>query len=194
MTTNPPATAWVLPGYMDSSIERMLCAYGFNAFVSYHRPKNTPDFIVFCGGADVNPTVYRKPNEGSVGCDDRRDAFEVKVYEEYRGKSSMIGICRGAQLLNVLNGGEMIQDLPHHHGGTRPIITTDGKTMMTEECHHQGMIANPENGVVLATDPEHGNHEVVWYKDTASFCFQAHPEYGHGTTRVFFELLEGAFA
>lgn len=183
------AKVWVVPGYLEHRIERMFDSEGYLAFTMRSFPKEKPDFICLTGGSDVNPAVYGEENKGSYGFDDKRDAFELSIWEEYKDKGvTFLGICRGAQLLNVLNGGRMIQDLPTGHHGLRPIIDWNGVEHWTDECHHQGMIAH-ESGQVLATDPVHLNDEVIWYPQTQCFCFQAHPEYGKGTQAVFFGML-----
>jgi putative glutamine amidotransferase len=83
--------------------------------------KNNEDEIATCsgfvltGGIDINPKVYggnenypNKPGEYQ----DQRDRFEKKIYRYAReNKIPVLGICRGFQLVNVLEGGSLIQDL-----------------------------------------------------------------------------------
>lgn len=73
------------------------------------------DGFVLTGGIDVDPTFY----EGEMDYPNRpanflteRDNFEAKVYKYAKEKwLPVLGICRGMQLIHVLEGGKMIQDL-----------------------------------------------------------------------------------
>ena len=150
------------------------------------------NLVVFTGGSDVSPYIYGEEPDGAVGCDPIRDEFEKSVYEAHVGRVPMIGICRGGQLLNVLNGGKMIQHLGETISGD--VCVFDSETRKEVELrvdHHQGMVAS--NGVRAASWLE--EHEdlpdyVIWYPETKSLCFQPHPEWGHkGTEDYFFELV-----
>lgn len=195
---------WVVPGYMERAVAKLFSDRGFEVYYHSGFPDDRlfglsgpiePDLIVLTGGADVNPRVYGEENKGSWGFDNARDAYELEIIRRYHGKVPFIGICRGAQLLNVMSGGRMIQDLPGHHSGFREIkINGDpvSYTAVTQECHHQGMIA-ASVGLVMAIDHMHKNHEVIWYPETKTFCFQAHPEYGVETAEVFFNMWSEVF-
>lgn len=73
------------------------------------------DGFVLTGGIDVDPSFYN----GSMEYDNRpanfltaRDEFEAKVYRHAKNNwLPVLGICRGMQLIYVLEGGEMVQDL-----------------------------------------------------------------------------------
>ena len=181
-------TVWVVPGYMENAIVQMFNREGYQAFTHREYANEAPDYIVLTGGCDINPKVYGEKNQGSMYWSDARDAYELSIWGRFKGQSAFLGICRGAQLLNVLNGGKMIQDLPSHHGGERRIVTKDFGDVYTEECHHQGMVVGSD-GESLAFDPVDKNDEVIWYPKSKSFCFQAHPEYGPETAKVFFKFI-----
>ena len=73
------------------------------------------DGVLFSGGDDVDPASYDE--EQIWGCGDicpLRDDFEIKLLkvlvEKYPEKP-VLGICRGAQVLNVAMGGTLYQDL-----------------------------------------------------------------------------------
>lgn len=73
--------------------------------------------IVFTGGNDVSPEVYKenpdKPSDYSMD----RDRFEMDLLKEAaERKIPALGICRGMQLMNVYNGGKLVQDLHAHLG------------------------------------------------------------------------------
>lgn len=154
------------------------------------------DLVCLTGGEDVTPSIYGQPNLGSVGCNLSRDQEEVEVYNHYRGEVPMVGICRGGQLLNVLNGGKMVQD----HGLISGVVSAwslyeqDGKEHEVLVDHHQGILPTKEaSGFIHGPDIPSGEHiaYACFYKDTRSLCFQPHPEWGHKPTEdLFFQLLE----
>lgn len=73
------------------------------------------DGFVLTGGVDVEPALY----SGTSVYDNRpesfqreRDRFEEKIYRYAQAHGlPVLGICRGLQLVNVLEGGRLIQDL-----------------------------------------------------------------------------------
>lgn len=79
------------------------------------------DGFIFSGGEDIHPKLYGEEIEGSRDPDTERDAFEIGLFNKIldEGKPTL-GICRGAQLINVAMGGTLYQDLssvkPEWHG------------------------------------------------------------------------------
>lgn len=149
-----------------------------------------PDLICFTGGADVNPKVYGEEPNGARGWNDRRDEKEVSEFNLMKGKVPFVGICRGGQLLNVLNGGKMIQD----HGlisGT--VETLGGREVLVD--HHQGIRSSIEAEDIDWKYTVEGLVDyAAYYGETYSLCFQPHPEWGHeGTEKWFFDLIEEYF-
>ncbi len=155
-----------------------------------------PDLICFTGGADINPALYGQEPSPKLGrINQTRDDQEVMIFEMFKNKVPMVGICRGGQLLNVLNGGSMIQHIEGHLWGDREVIFQEGEEpfprMKLREDHHQGMISAID-GMILAFDPRDQNQEIILYEKTSCLCFQAHPEWDHGDTeQVFFDHLLG---
>ena len=71
-----------------------------------------PDAVVITGGHDVDPVLYAAAPEVHPRYDRERDRLESTVID--RGLAlglPMLGICRGAQLLNVRLGGSLYQEL-----------------------------------------------------------------------------------
>ena len=64
------------------------------------------DIIVFSGGADINPALYNCERHHSTYYSERRDALEVGCFNSLSKNQTVIGICRGAQLVTALNGGK----------------------------------------------------------------------------------------
>jgi len=70
------------------------------------------DGVVITGGHDVEPTLYKAEAEVRGHYDPERDRFESRVIKRALADGTpLLGICRGAQLLNVRLGGTLFQDL-----------------------------------------------------------------------------------
>lgn len=72
------------------------------------------DGFLFTGGPDVAPTFYGQETEPfcETICD-RRDSLEIKLMQKALALDKPVfGICRGCQLLNVVLGGTLYQDIP----------------------------------------------------------------------------------
>lgn len=71
------------------------------------------DGIFLGGGRDIEPSRYgEEPHELLAATDPLRDAFELELVERVLERGlPILGVCRGAQLLNVALGGTLVQDL-----------------------------------------------------------------------------------
>jgi putative glutamine amidotransferase len=91
--------------------------------------------VVITGGHDVDPVLYAEESEVVPHYDPDRDAFESAVIDDaIRAGVPLLGICRGAQLLNVRLGGNLHQDLGQlrrHTSNRRTILPL--KTLLVEE-------------------------------------------------------------
>lgn len=71
------------------------------------------DGILFPGGPDIHPLYYNeepRKNLGKVYTD--LDEFQIALMKEVLSKNKpILGICRGFQLMNVVMGGTLTQDL-----------------------------------------------------------------------------------
>lgn len=77
------------------------------------------DGVVVTGGHDVHPVLYGAEPEVQPNYDQERDALEKQVIcEALDRRRPILGICRGAQLLNVCLGGTLVQDLSSHRNRT----------------------------------------------------------------------------
>lgn len=158
-----------------------------------------PKFKIHWGGADVDPQIYNRPRSDWCGHTNKdRDTKEMdEMAYSIENHIPIIGICRGAQLLNVVNGGVLVQHIDNHAiAGQHPCIIDDG-TNPAFECgvsstHHQMMVPH-KDGIIIgkSTEGTTGMHwdmpnqpykfkyvtEVVWYPKTLSLCIQPHPEW-----------------
>ena len=79
------------------------------------------DGLVLSGGADIDPARYgAEPHKRTAPPRPDRDAFEAALLEAaFAERVPFLGICRGAQMLNVALGGTLIQHLPDVIGDDR---------------------------------------------------------------------------
>lgn len=71
------------------------------------------DGLVLIGGGDVSPSFYgEEPAAETYGVDPARDEWELALIASRDPAFPVLGVCRGAQLLNVAAGGSLIQHLP----------------------------------------------------------------------------------
>jgi GMP synthase-like glutamine amidotransferase len=163
------------------------------------------DILCLTGGADISPELYGQNRIKGTYTNDDRDKREVEIYHRYKDLPKL-GICRGAQLLNVLNGGSMYQHVDRH-SGSHMVETKSGRKVLLCSVHHQLMIPNPKVAEVIAWNtnstrrwndngdferkPDEIDPEVIWIEQDKALCFQAHPEFGpQSCTDYFFELVE----
>ncbi len=180
------------------------------------------DGLIITGGRDVDPGVYgssRHPATDDPVADSRtRDRFEFALlHAALRRRLPVLGICRGAQVLNVALGGTLHQHLPDVLGHTRhqqgnavfstsSIATVAGTRVralvgaVTEaQCyHHQaidrlgdGLIvsASDTDGVIEAIEIDARQHPGRWV-----VAVQWHPEERLDDLRLFAGLVEAAAA
>jgi putative glutamine amidotransferase len=76
------------------------------------------DGLIFSGGGDIDPARYDGTSHRSIErVDPERDAFELALAKIVLQKSTpVLGICRGAQLLNVASGGDLMAHVPDKIG------------------------------------------------------------------------------
>lgn len=112
------------------------------------------DVVCFTGGSDVTPALYGEKVIPQTHFNIRRDDMEAEAFGEALGyEKFMVGVCRGGQFLNVMNGGKMWQDVDRH---TRSHQLTDletGTSIMVTSTHHQ-MMRPTNNAIIVATAKE----------------------------------------
>jgi len=162
------------------------------------------DLVVFTGGEDIDPVLYGEDPIKECGTlNPRRDQHEVEVFNNAKNFNiPMIGICRGAQFLNVMNGGTLWQHVDNHTMGHKARCLLTGEIITVTSTHHQ-MMRPPESAEVVMIAHQDSNRdtpslcttkladkctqypgladcdpEVVWFEKTKCLCVQFHPEYG----------------
>lgn len=155
------------------------------------------DLICFTGGADVSPTLYGETNTGESHTNVNRDLHCTYLWNIANNFGiPTVGICRGGQFLNVMNGGTMEQHINGHGMDHAVFINNPNFPAHMQEfhatsTHHQHMVPDL-TGIVedvhgIAQD---GVNEILLYED--SLCFQPHPEYSGAEEcrEVFFYLID----
>jgi gamma-glutamyl-gamma-aminobutyrate hydrolase PuuD len=148
-----------------------------------------PDFLVFCGGGDVNPFMYHEVPEPQTCVDPDHDEASLSLLSEYPNLPA-VGICRGAQFLHVMAGYKLRQHVEGHGlADTHPVrCEYTGELAMVTSTHHQQMLSTPYYGnppqfITLMTDRgsahprREGGLEAVVHRKKRYLCFQPHPEY-----------------
>ena len=111
---------WMLPDYMDS----ITLAGGLPVMLPLTddpellaQCADEVDGVLFTGGHDVHPSMYGQKK--SIVCGETcgmRDRMETELFRLIREKDKpLFGICRGLQLINVLFGGTLYQDLTRQY-------------------------------------------------------------------------------
>ncbi len=78
------------------------------------------DALVLQGGSDLAPKSYGEtPLKPEWGGDPVRDVYEQALFREFLAqKKPVLGVCRGAQLINVAMGGTLYQDITEQVPGS----------------------------------------------------------------------------
>lgn len=131
------------------------------------------DGVLFSGGDDVNPAAYGEAQHWSCGdVSPMRDEFEMQLLRtllEKHPDKPILGICRGAQVLNVGMGGTLYQDL---HSQLPDCIRHQQKQISVYASHRAEIVPGTRLHAIYGTD------EVA----VNSFHHQAVKEVGAGLT------------
>lgn len=152
--------------------------------------------FVIGGGNDIDPAIYGGDISAGRSVDPLRDEFELSVLKLADGAAlPVLGICRGAQLINVHAGGTLISDLREHRVHTsnrgtllprKHVRIRDGSRLAqvigatqtrVNSLHHQAVAVTGEGLAVTAVDRD----DIVQGIESRSGPFrlgvQWHPEY-----------------
>jgi putative glutamine amidotransferase len=117
------------------------------------------DAVVFTGGADVDPRMYKRSRSLLVHFDRGRDLEEAKIYH-YARKADipMLGIGRGMQLLNVLTGGTLICDVTGHTEPHMIRVRHHALPFKVNSFHHQICIPHEDTHILAWAMPGVSKH------------------------------------
>jgi putative glutamine amidotransferase len=78
----------------------------------HQHKKELLEGVVIGGGSDIDPGLYGGADDGISQLDPQRDAFEIEIIKHaLHTNLPILGICRGAQLINVVLGGTLFRDI-----------------------------------------------------------------------------------
>ena len=161
------------------------------------------DGLVLQGGADISPLAYgEEPLKPEWAGDPLRDGYEIELVRAFSAAAKpVLGICRGAQLINVALGGTLHQDIPAHrsdeydqHAHEVRLEPGSGLARLYGETgprrvvsiHHQA-IKRLAPGLVVEARAEDGVIEAVRGTGASYVCaVQWHPEF-HGGRHGFLD-------
>ena len=176
------------------------------------------DGLIITGGRDVDPAAY---GHGAHPTTDQpateRDAWEFALLRGALARNMpILGICRGAQVLNVALGGTLHQHLPdllghtRHQAGNAVFTTSSVRTVpgtrtaaligasSDAQCYHHQAIDQLGRGLVISgQDSVDGVIEAVeldpaHYPHSWVVAVQWHPEERLDDLRLFAGVVEAA--
>lgn len=185
---------------------------------------DTFDGILLTGGPDVHPFLFGEETQAHCGnvCL-RRDKTELAlICLAMAAKKPILGVCRGAQILNISQGGDIYQDIPSqfpqefpichdqpfyydipaHHVAVEPgtlLAEIAGKdTLEVNSMHHQA-VRKLAPGLIASAHAPGGLIECVEKPDYPFLIgVQWHPEYlwqnDEAAARLFQAFVDAAAA
>ena len=171
------------------------------------------DGLVITGGSDVDPAAYGQDRHPATEePSDVRDTWEFAlVHAALRRQLPVLGICRGAQVLNVALGGTLHQHLPdivgssaHRQGDAMfapSVISTVPGSRLAQlmgdavevQCYHHQAIDRLGEGLLVTGTAADGVIEAVELPGPGFvLAVQWHPEKGLDDLRLFAGLMAAA--
>ncbi|MGE4583099.1 MAG: gamma-glutamyl-gamma-aminobutyrate hydrolase family protein [Sphaerochaeta sp.] len=177
---------------------------------------NLCDGIVLPGGPDIDPSCYgQEHTELCSPSDCDTDRFQLSLYREARRQGKpVLGICRGAQLINVAHGGTLFQDyrlrrqatikhpdLEHWDAYSHNVTISDGSRLY--ECfacsrlgvnslHHQSVDRLGCDLVISAVSDDGSVEAIETTQGPWCVGVQWHPESMEGMQSLFSTFLKEA--
>ncbi|WP_108260446.1 gamma-glutamyl-gamma-aminobutyrate hydrolase family protein [Mangrovicoccus ximenensis] len=172
--------------------------------------------LVIGGGDDISPDFYGGEFVTSARLDPARDELERRlVSEAWAQNTPILGICRGAQMINVALGGTLHQDAYKVYSTSRHVWTVlprktvstmkgsrlarlMGRTGLRVNALHSQAVKDLGDGLVVAARDEGGMIQAVErIRDPFALGVQWHPEhlfYLRRQRRIFRALVTAARA
>lgn len=157
---------------------------------------NRFDGLIIGGGDDIDPEHYGETFGERDKFDPERDQLEIQWIEwALNHNIPVLGICRGSQLVNVVRGGNLYEDisklrnLTYNRPGLLPtkqmfidrsstLFTVCGKPKLRVNSLHHQAIKEVGNGLrIVGRDLDSFVQAIESTDDKAIFGVQWHPEY-----------------
>jgi len=173
------------------------------------------DGWVFSGGDDIAPELYGEvPVPEVTEIHPPRDRMDMVIARAVLAeRMPVLGICLGAQILNVASGGSLVQDIPsmveaplaHAKGAVHPVSVDPGTrlasilgagVLQVNSYHHQCVNRLGRGFVVTARSPDGVVEGIERPGDPFTLGVQWHPEREDcapgSSDRLFAAFLEAA--
>ncbi|GAA3997082.1 hypothetical protein GCM10022631_04490 [Deinococcus rubellus] len=152
--------------------------------VKSHLQLRHVDVVLAGGGPDLNPELYGQEDRACFKVNKARDARDLEImHAVLEAGLPFLGLCRGAQLLNIALNGTLYQDLGADRGQGHPLTHTVefsgtgachlGDTAQVNSTHHQG-VDRLGDGLQIIGRADDGLPEA-WFRPGA-IGVQFHPE------------------
>jgi putative glutamine amidotransferase len=126
------------------------------------------DGLCLSGGGDIESARYGQPDVACADVDTERDTLEIAIAKAAIERDlPVLGICRGFQILNVVQEGSLVQDVPGHRPeereglvehrgvsvrpGSRLARATGGAPLTVNSRHHQAVTRDTLGRGLVAT-------------------------------------------
>lgn len=150
------------------------------------------DGLFLTGGGDIRPIYFGQPEEqDDVVYDDWRDTLEVSLCRMFlEQRKPILGVCRGIQILNVVCGGTIHQDIgkklhkEHPSGVSHMVCSVSGSwwermygdKFFVNSFHHQSIDRVGDGLEVTVYEEGSGIIEAIEHKSLPVTAVQWHPE------------------
>lgn len=132
---------------------------------------NRLDGLLFTGGNDIDPELYDQPmNPKTKDMSKKRDKVEIHLMKwALADNMPILAICRGMQLLNVVCGGSLYQDIDSEIEGASDHTVSTLKEDVENIAHNLSVDENSVFGrIIQSTTIAANSHHHQAVKDIAS--------------------------
>lgn len=172
------------------------------------------DGLMLCGGRDIDSSRYgQAPHVEAEEPDQLRDELEEQLLSAaIEAELPFLGICRGAQMLNINRGGTLLQHLPDLVGDNRyqkgnaefnaAAVTIEndsilgslvGESVSNAALYHHQAIDRVGEGLRVSAKTEDGIIEAIELENHPfGVAVQWHPEQTLEDLRIFEGLISAA--